>query len=163
LRKGLEIVRKPLPSEEYIIITDNKGRTRIESVEYVVLDVYGENVYVTVEGLNYTEDSLYFKEQDFLIAYLDQLANICKHPDIVIWDPLEPPNDTLIYYKQLYIAPLRQHKLVAVIVKTRDEYKFFYNLHLQESGKVKGLTVVLQTDIEVWYIAPQVKPHQFGL
>lgn len=156
-------MRKPLPSEEYIIITDNKGRTRIESVEYVVLDVKGEDVYVTVEGLNYTEDSLYFKEQEFLIAVLDELTNILEHPDLVIWDPLEPPNDTLIYYKQLYIAPLRKRKLVAAIVKSRNEIKFFYNLHLQDSGKVKGLTVVLPPDIEIWYIAPQVKRHHFGL
>jgi len=113
--------------------------------------------------LNYTEDSLYFKEQDYLIAVLDQLTNILEHPDLVIWDPLERPNDTLIYYKQLYIASLRKRKLVAAIVKARNEIKFFYNLHLQDSGKVKGLTVVLPQDIEIWYIAPQVKRHQFGL
>jgi len=52
---------------------------------------------------------------------------------------------------------------VAVIVKVRRGIKFFYNLHIQESGKVKGLMVVLPSEIEVWYIAPQVRRRLFGL
>lgn len=35
-------MREPLPSEEYVIIVDNKGRERVQRVEYVVLDVRGE-------------------------------------------------------------------------------------------------------------------------
>jgi len=41
--------------------------------------------------------------------------------------------------------------------------KFFYNLHVQESGKVKGLPVVPPSEIEVWYIAPRIRRCQFGL
>ena len=51
-------MREPFPSEEYITIVDNKGRERAQRVEYVVLDVRGEKVYITADGLAYTEDSL---------------------------------------------------------------------------------------------------------
>ena len=156
-------MRKPFPSEEYITIIDNKGRERVQRVEYVVLDVRGERVYVTADGLAYAEDSSAAKEQSYLIETLGRLLGILTHPDIVIWDPVEAPGDTLIYYKRLYIAALRQHKLVAAIVKARRGIRFFYNLHIQESGKVKGLPIVPPSEIQVWYIAPQVKRRQFGL
>jgi hypothetical protein len=156
-------VREPSPSEEYITVIDNKGRERVQRVEYVVLEVRGEKVYVTADGLAYAEDSLVAKGQNYLIEKLGRLSGILAHPDIVIWDPVEAPGDTLIYYKRLYIAALRRHKLVAAIVKARQGTKFFYNLHVQESGKVKGLPIVPPSEIQVWYIAPQVKRRQFGL
>jgi hypothetical protein len=156
-------VREPFPSEEYITIIDNKGRERVQRVEYVVLDVRGEKVYVTADGLAYAQDSLDAKDQSYLMEELSKLSGILAHPDIVIWDPAEAPSDTLIYYKQLYIAALRRRKLVAVIVKARRGIKFFYNLHFQESGKVKGLPVVPPSEIEVWYSAPGVRRHRFGL
>ncbi len=135
----------------------------MQRVEYVVLDVCGENVYITADGLAYVKDSLAAKEQDYLIEKLGGLSGILAQPDIVIWDPVEVPNDTLIYYKWLYIAILRQRKLVAVIVKARQDIKFFYNLHLQESGKIKGLPIVPPSEISVWYIASKIKRGQFGL
>lgn len=156
-------MREPFPPEEYITIIDNRGRERVQRVEYIVLDVREEKVYVTADGLAYAEDSLQAKEQNYLIEKLSKLSNILAHPDIVIWDLAEAPGDTLIYYKWLYIAALRRRKLVAAIVKTRRGIKFFYNLHVQESGKVKGLPIVLPSEIEVWYIAPQAKRRQFGL
>ena len=156
-------MREPFPSEEDITIVDNKGRERVQRVEYVVLDVRGEKVYVTADGLAYAEDSLEAKDQSYLIEKLSKLSGILAHPDIVIWDPAEAPSDTLIYYKQVYIAVLRRRKLVAVIVKVRRGIKFFYNLHVQESGKVKGLPVVPPSEIEVWYIAPRIRRRQFGL
>jgi len=156
-------MHEPLPSEEYITIIDNKGHRKVQRVEYVVLDVQEEKVYVTADGLAYVEDSLEAKEQDYLVEKLSRLSDILAHPDIVIWDPVEASGDTLIYYKRLYIAVLRRHKLVAAIVKARQGIKFFYNLHIQESGKVKGLPIVPPSKIQVWYIAPQAKQHQFGL
>jgi hypothetical protein len=156
-------VREPLPSEEYVTIIDNKGREKVQRVEYVVRDVRGEDVYVTADGLAYTRDSLEAKEQNYLIEELDRLAGILVQPDIVIWDPVEMPGDTLIYYKRLYTTVLRRRKLLAVIVKVRQGIKFFYNLHVQESGKVKGLPIVPPSEIQVWYIAPRVKRGQFGL
>jgi hypothetical protein len=156
-------MRKPWPAEEYVTIIDNKGRERVQRVEYIVRDVRGEEVYVTADGLAYAEDSLEIKEQNYLGEYLGKLSNILAHPDLVIWDPAEAPGDTLIYYKRLYIAVLRRHKLAAAIVKARHGIKFFYNLHVQESGKVKGLPIVPPSEIKVWYIAPHVKRRQFGL
>jgi len=156
-------VREPFPSEEYITIVDNKGRERVQRVEYVVLDVRGEKVYVTADGLAYTEDSLEAKDQSYLIEKLSKLPGILAQPDIVIWDPSEAPGDTLIYYKRLHIAVLRRRKLVAAIVKVRRGIKYFYNLHVQESDKVKGLPVVLPSEVEVWYIAPRIRRRQFGL
>ena len=156
-------MREPSPSEEYITIIDNKGRERVQRVEYIVLDVRGEEVYVTADGLAYTEDSLAAKEQNYLIEKLGRLSDILAHPDIVIWDPVEAPGDTLIYYKRFYITAIRRHKLVAAIVKARRGIKFFYNLHVQESGKVKGLPIVPSSEIQVWYITPHVKRRQFGL
>lgn len=156
-------MREPFPSEEYITIVDNKGRERVQRVEQVILDVRGEKVYVTADGLAYTEDSLEAKDQSYLIEKLNQLPGILAHPDIVIWDPAEAPGDTLIYYKRLHMAVLRRRKLVAVIVKVRRGIKYFYNLHVQESGKVKGLPVVPPSEIEVWYMAPRIRRRQFGL
>lgn len=153
-------MRKPLPSEEYIIITDNKGRTRIQRVEYVVLDVKDEEVYVTVEGLNYAEDSLEAKDFHYLIEYLKKIPSILSHPDIVIYD-YQSPEDTLIYYKRLRIVSLGIHQLMAVVIKIKEGFKFFYNMHPQQSGKVKGYSQ--RGPIQVWYIARGKKERDFGL
>jgi hypothetical protein len=98
-----------------------------------------------------------------LIAELKRLPEVLVHPEIVIWDPVDQPGETLIYYKNLYFSQLQELKLVAVIVKVREGVKFFYNFHVQESGKVKGVAVVPATEIDVWYIAPRVKRGHFGL
>lgn len=156
-------MNQPPPTEEYITIIDNKGQEKIQRVEYVVHDVRGEKVYVTTDGLTYTEDSLTRKRQYYLVKRLDKIPDILSKPDIVIWDPADVPSETLIYYKRLYVAELRRNRLVAAIVKVRQGIKFFYNLHAQESGKVKGLSVVPSSEIEVWYIAPHCKKRQFGL
>jgi len=156
-------MNQPPPAEEYVTIVDNKGREKVQRVEFVVRDVRGEKVYVTTDGLAYTENSLTRKRQYYLVERLDRVPDILSKPDIVIWDPAEAPGDTLIYYKRLYVANLHRHRLVAAIVKVRRGIKFFYNLHAQESGRVKGLPVVHPSDIEVWYIAPHRRKRQFGL
>lgn len=153
-------MQKPSPSEEYIIITDNKGRTQVQRVEYIVLDVKGDKIYVTVEGLNYTEDSLDAKDFHYLIEQFDKIPAILSRPDIVIHD-YGSPQDTLIYYKQLRIAELGIHQLIAVVVKQREGMKFFYNMHPQQSGSVKGYHKKIFP--QVWYIAPNKKYSHFGL
>lgn len=156
-------MRRPTPAEQYITIIDNRGREKIQAVEYIVQDVRGEEIYVTSDGLAYARDSLEFKQQYQVLAELEKLPNVLENPDLVIWDPVDSPKETLIYYKQLYITRLQEHKVVAAIVKVRRGLKFFYNFFLQESGKVKGLPVVLPTEIEVWHVAPQVDISRFGL
>jgi hypothetical protein len=153
-------VREPFPSEEYITIVDNKGRERVQRVEYVVLDVRGERVYVTADGLAYTEDSLEAKDLQYLIKELDRIPTILSHPDIVVHDHMSP-EDTLIYYKRIRIASLAVHQLIAVVVKSRQGIKFFYNMHPQTSGRVKGYRE--RVPPQVWYIAPGKRRRDFGL
>lgn len=148
-------------SDEYIIVIDNAGRRKRQKVEYIVLDVRREKVYVTAEGLKYTRDSLRAKgRQRFLLDELERIPNILAHPDIVVWD-YEYPDDTLIYYKRLYIKSKGAHYLIAAIVKIRQGKRFLYNVHVQESGKVKGYHRDMLP--EVWYINPRRRPHHFGL
>jgi hypothetical protein len=153
-------VREPFPSEEYITIIDNKGRERVQRVEYVILDVRGEKVYVTTDGLAYAEDSLEAKDFYYLIEEFAKIPTILSHPDIVIHDHTSP-EDTLIYYKRIRIASLNIHQLIAVVVKVRQGIKFFYNMHPQQSEKVKGYRERISP--QVWYIAPGKRRRDFGL
>ena len=153
-------MRNPLPSEEYVTIVDNKGREKVQHVEYVVQDVRGEKVYVTADGLAYAQDSLEAKGFYYLIKEFDRIPAILSHPDIVIHDHTSP-EDTLVYYKRIYIASMDIYQLVAVVIKIRQSIKFLYNLHPQQSGKVKGYRERLPP--LVWYIAPGKRPRNFGL
>ena len=148
--------------EQYITILDNKGREKVQFVEYVIEDVRGERVYVTTDGLAYTQDSLTFKDQTYLIVELDQLPEIIADPDLVIWDPVDQHSETLIYYKRLFVTQLQEYKLIAAIIKFRREIKFFYNMFVQENGTVKGVSVVPTSEIDLWYVASRVKKSQFG-
>lgn len=61
------MVRTPLPSEEYLTVIDNRGRQRVQYVEYIALDVRDEQVYVTTDGIIYATDSLAAKDfHDFI-------------------------------------------------------------------------------------------------
>jgi len=59
-------MRRPQAAEEYVTVVDNKGRERIQRVEYVVTDMRGKTVYVTADGLAYARDSLVRKGQDHI-------------------------------------------------------------------------------------------------
>lgn len=153
-------MQRPQRAEEYITIVDNKGRERIQRVEYVVSDVRDETVYVTVDGLIYARDSLARKAHYYLIDEFNRIPDILAQPDIVVYDHASP-DDTLIYYKRIYIRAMHIHQLVAMVVKFRQGIRFFYNLHPQQSGKVKGYRE--QVPPKVWYIAPGKKRRDFGL
>lgn len=153
-------MRHPEPAEEYITVVDNRGRERIQRVEYIVTDVRGEAVYVTADGLAYARDSLERKAHYYLIDEFSRIPDILAHPDIVVYDHAGP-DDTLVYYKRIYIRSMHIHQLVSVVVKFRQGIKFFYNLHPQQSGKVKGYRE--QVPPTVWYIAPGRKRRDFGL
>ena len=148
---------------DFISVIDDAGVEKRQRVQNVVTDVRGELVYITAEGLRYASDSLTRKRQRFLIAELERIPKFLTHPDIVIWDPSYPVKDSLIYYRRVYLKALGRYMLLATIVKFRQGIKFFYNLHVQESGKVKGHDVTPRPKIEIWYIAPKKKPHQFGI
>jgi len=120
----------------FITVVDNTGREKRQRVEYTATDVRAEVVYVTSGGLQYIRDSLWAKgRQRFLLDELDRIPDVISKPDIVIRDP-RASDDTLIYYKRLYVESKHQHWLVAAVVKLRQGTKFLYNFHLQESGKV---------------------------
>jgi len=153
-------MRRPQPAEEYVTIVDNKGRERIQRVEYAVTDVRGETVYVTADGLAYARDSLTRKAHYYLIDEFKRIPDILAQPDIVIYDHTSP-DDTLIYYKQIYIRSMHVHQFVATVVKCRRDIKFFYNLHVQQSGKVKGYREPVPPS--AWYIAPGRERRDFGL
>jgi hypothetical protein len=145
----------------FITIVDNAGREKQQRVEYVVADVRGETVYVTRGGLEYIRDSLWVKRrQRFLLNELKRIPDVISKADIVIRDPMAS-DDTLIYYKRLYIESEHRHWLVASVVKLRQRLKFLYNFHLQESGKVKGYH--LDVSPEIWYLNPQRRKRAFGL
>jgi hypothetical protein len=96
LEKVLSQVRRLSSSEQYVTIVDNNGREKVQFVEYIVEDVRGERVYVTRDGLVYAEASLTFKLQEYLIAEFKRLPEVLVDPDIVIWDPVDQPGETLI-------------------------------------------------------------------
>ncbi|MDE3088031.1 MAG: hypothetical protein KGJ80_01425 [Chloroflexota bacterium] len=144
---------------EFITIIDNRGQERRQRVSSVVSDVRGEQVYVTDEGLKYVTDSLQTKDQKYLIGLIPHIAGILAQPEIVVWD-YATPNDTLLYYKHLFVPEEHRHRLFVAVVKSRRGIKFLYNFHLQTSGKVKGHEQ--KTKPEIWYISPQKRKRQFG-
>ena len=94
------MVRKPTPAEEYITILDNRGRERVQHVEYIVLDVRNEQVYITADGLTYATDSLAAKDLPAFIHELERIPTILSNPEIVIRDHASP-DDTLIMILRL--------------------------------------------------------------
>jgi hypothetical protein len=153
-------VQLPAPSERYITIVDNKGRAKVQFVEYLVEDVRGEKVYVTSDGLAYVEDSLTRKGQDFALDLLDQIPGVLSNPAIVIKDHLSP-DDTRLYYRPVNVALAGQQQLLCVVVKIRQGVCFFYNFFPQQSGKVKGYREIPPP--EIWYLAPNHSSRQYGL
>ena len=148
-------------ASDFITIVDNHRYEKRQRVEYIIVDVQDEIVYITDGGLRYIHDSLWAKRhQRFLLDELDRLPDVISKPDIVIWDSMAN-EDTLLYYKHLYIESQAQQWLVVAVVKIRQTIKFLYNFHLQESGKVKGHH--LDIPPEVWYLNPHQRKRSFGL
>jgi hypothetical protein len=71
------------------------------------------------------------------------------------------PEDTRLYYKPVVIAASGQQQLLCVVVKLRQDIRFFYNFFPQQSGKVKGYREIPPP--EIWYLAPGQNPGQYGL
>jgi hypothetical protein len=155
-----KLTRTPNPDEEYITIVDNQGRERIQRVEYIATDVRNESIYVTADGIGYTQDSLTRKGQEHIFEIIDQIPIILAQPAIVIQDHLSP-DDTLLYYGQVYIPTLAQPQLMCVVVKIRQGIRLFYNFFPQQSGKVKGYREMPPPTI--WYIARGQNPRNYGL
>jgi len=145
---------------EFITVIDDRGREKLQRVESVVLDVRGEQVFITTDGLNYISDSLHRKGESRLLDLITRIPSVLTHPEIVVWDH-SAEDDTLLYYKYFYITSENRRRLFVAIAKNRKGVKFLYNFHLQTSGKVKGYAE--KTKPQIWYINPQKRKRQFGL
>jgi len=154
------MMRYPDPNSEYIIVVDNKGGKRIQRVEYIVTDVRGEDIYITADGLGYAQYSLMLKGQDDMVDLLDRIPKILAHPEIVIQDT-QSPDDTLLYYKRVYVPAMARHQLLCVVVKVRQDTPYLYNFFAQQSGKVKGYWE--EQPPTILYIAPKKRPRDYGL
>ena len=104
------------------------------------------------------QDSLTRKGQVYILDIIDQIPAVLANPKLVIQDHLSP-DDTLLYYKHLYVPASGRHQAMCVVIKIRNGVRFFYNFFPQQSGKVKGYREVPPPTI--WYIAPGSKSAQF--
>jgi hypothetical protein len=143
-----------------IEIVDNSGRRKVERVAYTVENVFGQKIHVTEEGLQYARDSLQRKRQTYFLTRLEQIPQVLSQPDIVIRDTTSP-EDTVIFYRQSYDRRKRKYEVIAIIVKVQGLVQFLYNVHPQESGKVKGCREIPKP--EILYLKPGRKPRDFGL
>ena len=146
-----------------ILIIDDAGQHKWETVAYTCTDVRGETVYITQEGLQYSRDALRRKHQYPLLERLDELCKDLAHPDIVIWDPSLQAQDTLLYYRRVHFQAIDCHQLVCLVVKVRAGLEYFYNVFIQQSGKVKGYNAWPPAAFHIWYINPRKRPKHFGI
>ncbi|MFQ5629869.1 MAG: hypothetical protein ACE5I1_13975 [bacterium] len=110
----------------------------LQKILYAVEDVLGNQVYYTEEAERYINDSRNRRSgQRFVLRYLDKIPAILKDPSIVILDPDDVGENTMVYYKEFYVSEKEKHVLFALIVKLGFE-RIVYNLHPQNSGKVKS-------------------------
>lgn len=109
-----------------------------QTIIYCAEDVFQEQVYFTREAEKYIRDSRSRKPwQRYTLDYLDRIPSILKTPSIVIVDPEDIREKTLIYYKEFHVPEQGRNVLFALVVK-RNTHRIVYNLYPQESGKVKA-------------------------
>ena len=148
---------------QQILVIDDAGVHKWETVVYTCADVRSEVVYITQEGLQYCRDALRRKHQFFLLELLDHLCSALTYPDIVIWDPSISVRDTLLYYRHVYIQSIHRRQLICLVVKVRAGSKYLYNVFVQQSGKLKGYNTLPSAAFPIWYIHPRKRPKQFGI
>jgi hypothetical protein len=109
-----------------------------QEILYSVVDILGQQVHYSRQADNYVKDFRRSKPwQRYALNYLDKIPTILKEPSIVIKDAEDFTQNTLIYYKEIYIREKRRNVLFALVVKIAEE-NVIYNFHPQESGKVKS-------------------------
>ncbi len=130
-----------------------------QTIIYSVRDVFQEQVYFTREAEKYIRDSRSRKPwQRYVLDYLDRIPSILRTPSIVILDPDDFEEKTLVYYKEIRVSQQGRDVLFALVVK-RNTCKIVYNLHPQESGKVKGYR--RQPPPKVLYLRPGLKKTRY--
>lgn len=109
----------------------------VQTIVYCVEDVLGYEVYYSEEADRYIKNIRNSRiTQKYVLNYLQKIPSILRDPSIVIIDVEDITESTLIYYKEVYIVEIQRQKLFALVVKM-GELRVVYNLHPQESGKVK--------------------------
>jgi hypothetical protein len=109
----------------------------LQTIIYSVEDVLGNKVYFTDEAERYIKDSRSRKRgQQYVINYLQKIPGVLKDPGIIITDPDDSSDKTILYYKEIYIEEKKKQLLFTLVVKILKE-RIVYNLYPQESGKVK--------------------------
>ncbi len=109
----------------------------LQTVRYAATDILGNLVYFTDEAekyINYSRGSR--RIQKYVLNYLHKIPAILKDPSIIIIDPEDISERTLVYYKEIHVKEKQKQELFALIVKAYKE-RIVYNFHPQESGKVK--------------------------
>lgn len=130
-----------------------------QTIIYSVTDVFEEQVYFTREAEKYIRDSRGSKPwQRYVLNHLDRIPTILRTPSIVIRDPEDITEKTLIYYKEIHVPEQRHNVLFALVVK-QNAHRIIYNFHPQESGKVKAYR--LQPPPRVLYLRPGVKRKKY--
>lgn len=152
-----------MPEPRRILVIDDAGQQKWETVSYTCVDVKSETVTITQEGLQYSRDALRRKRQHLLLDQLDDLCKTLAHPDLVIWDPSLPVQDTLLYYRYIHFRAIARRQLICVVVKVRVDNKYLYNVFIQQSEKVKGYDTLPATAFRIWYIHPRRRPKQVGI
>jgi len=128
--KAIDTIR----TGEIIFVADD---VPLQTILYSVEDVFGNQVFYTEEAEKYITNTRGSRiTQKYILGYLDKIPPILRDPSIVIIDPEDATERTLVYYKEIYVREKKKQILFALIVKHKKE-RFVYNLHPQESGKVK--------------------------
>jgi hypothetical protein len=130
-----------------------------QTIVYSVEDVFQEQVFFTREAEKHIRDSRNSKPwQWYVLKYLDRIPAILRTPSIVIVDPEDVTETTLIYYKEIRVPEQRRNVLFALVAK-RNTHRIVYNFHPQESGKVKGYWQ--QPPPKVLYLNPGVRRKRY--
>jgi len=128
-----------------------------QTIKYSVRDVLGCEVYYSEEAEKYIKHTRNSRAtQKYILNYLQKIPTILRDPSVVIVDSEDFTERTLVYYKEVFIKEFQKHKLFALVVKI-GEHRIVYNLHPQESGKVK----LRREKAEVIYIKTGYKKSKY--
>ena len=129
--KGVDTTR----TGEIIFVSDD---VPLQTILYSIEDIFGNQVYYTEEAEKYIKDSRSHKRgQKYVQRYLHKIPALLKDPSIVIIDPEDVSESTLLYYKEVYVREKNKQVLFTLVVKVWKE-RIIYNFYPQESEKVKS-------------------------
>lgn len=76
----------------------------LQTIIYSVEDVLSDKVYYTEEADRYIKDSRSRKRgQQYIVKYLQKIPGVLKDQGIIITDPDDSSDQTILYYKEIYI------------------------------------------------------------